>query len=140
MSQSIIFTNEINQALAQLLSEMDFNKLFVLTDENTAHYVAPKFGETLYTHNAININTTNITTSIYILYFFWNKSNIEGCRGTPLPQRTKHKRIETFIKKCYNVCRFCTTIASLWRGRWQNEVLTEGEKRKWKNITKPTFP
>ena len=55
MSQSIIFTNEINQALAQLLSEMDFNKLFVLTDENTAHYVAPKFGETLYTHNAINI-------------------------------------------------------------------------------------
>lgn len=55
MAQKIIFTNDINNALNQVLEDIDFNKLFVLTDVNTSHYVAPKFGETFYTHNAINI-------------------------------------------------------------------------------------
>lgn len=55
MSQKIIFTNEVNQALNEVLEELDYNKLFVLTDINTSHFVLPKFKDTLSKHNAINI-------------------------------------------------------------------------------------
>ena len=52
MAQNIIFTNEVNQALEQVLESMDFNKLFVLTDVNTAHFVLPKFGTSLSKYGA----------------------------------------------------------------------------------------
>lgn len=55
MSQSVIFTNEINKALDNVLSNENFNKLFVLTDTNTARFVLPKFSETLSKYNATNI-------------------------------------------------------------------------------------
>lgn len=56
MAQNIIFTNEVNQALEQVLESMDFNKLFVLTDVNTAHFVMPKFGTSLSKYGATNIS------------------------------------------------------------------------------------
>lgn len=56
MAQNIIFTNEVNQALEQVLESMDFNKLFVLTDVNTAHFVLPKFGTSLSKYGATNIS------------------------------------------------------------------------------------
>lgn len=55
MSQSVIFTNEINNALDNVLSNENFNKLFVLTDTNTSRFVLPKFSETLSKYNATNI-------------------------------------------------------------------------------------
>lgn len=55
MSQTVIFTNEINQVLDNALSNIDFNKLFILTDTNTVDCVLPKLNETLSKHNVINI-------------------------------------------------------------------------------------
>ena len=45
----------------------------------------------------------------------------------PLPQRTRHKRIETFIEKCYSVCGFYTVIASLVIGSQRYFNLKRGK-------------
>lgn len=75
MPQNIIFTNEVNTALEKVLSEMDFNKLFVLTDVNTEHFVAPKFSESLSKYNAthITIKAGDMNKNINSLTQVWKQ-------------------------------------------------------------------
>lgn len=80
MSQSIIFTNEVNKALEKVLTETDFNKLFVLTDMNTAHFVLPKFNDTLSRHNAINITIKagDVNKNAESLAYVWKQLGENG--------------------------------------------------------------
>lgn len=75
MAQNIIFTNEVNQALEQVLESMDFNKLFVLTDVNTAHFVLPKFGTSLSKYGATNIsiNAGDVSKNVESLMQVWKQ-------------------------------------------------------------------
>ena len=41
MSQSILFTKNISQAIEETLSLYTFDKLFILTDTNTHEYALP---------------------------------------------------------------------------------------------------
>lgn len=80
MAQKIIFTNDINNALNQVLEDIDFNKLFVLTDVNTSHYVAPKLAEVFYNHNAthITIPAGDTNKNIDSLTQVWSKLGNNG--------------------------------------------------------------
>lgn len=80
MSQRIIFTNEINRALDEVLGSMSFNKVFFLTDTNTSHFVLPKFGEMLYQYNAteISIKAGDINKNVESLALVWKQLGEHG--------------------------------------------------------------
>lgn len=80
MAQKIIFTNEINKALSQVLADIDHNKLFVLTDVNTSHFVEPKISESLSKHNAINITIPagDVNKNIDSLAHVWKELGENG--------------------------------------------------------------
>lgn len=80
MPQNIIFTNEVNKALEELLDGMDFNKLFVLTDVNTQYFVAPKFTEVLAKHNAthITIKSGDMHKNVESLTQVWKQLGDNG--------------------------------------------------------------
>lgn len=80
MSQRIIFTNEVNRALNEVLGEMEFNRAFVLTDVNTSHFVAPKFDESLNRHNACNITIKagDVNKNVESLTHVWKQLGEQG--------------------------------------------------------------
>lgn len=80
MSQKIIFTNEVNRALDEVLGAMSFNKVFFLTDSNTSRFVAPKFGETLNKYNAteITINAGDVNKNVESLAHVWKRLGEQG--------------------------------------------------------------
>lgn len=80
MAQKIIFTNEINTALTQVLADINYNRLFVLTDENTATLVAPKLDEALAAHNATNITIQagDVNKNIESLAHVWKELGEKG--------------------------------------------------------------
>ena len=80
MAQKIIFTNEINTALTQVLADINYNSLFVLTDENTATLVAPKLDEALAAHNATNITIQagDVNKNIESLAHVWKELGENG--------------------------------------------------------------
>lgn len=53
--QTILFTNEINQAINKIVSEIAHNKLFILTDSNTNKYVLPLIADNEYIQKGIVI-------------------------------------------------------------------------------------
>ncbi len=75
MAQNIIFTNEISQALNEVLDSVEYNRLFVLTDENTLHYVLPKFAEVLSLRQAtiITIPAGDVNKNIDSLAQVWRE-------------------------------------------------------------------
>ena len=80
MAQKIIFTNEINTALTQVLADINYNRLFVLTDENTATLVAPKLDEALAAYNATNITIQagDVNKNIESLAHVWKELGENG--------------------------------------------------------------
>ena len=80
MAQDIIFTNEVSQALDNVLEGMNFNKLFVLTDVNTSQLVLPKVDEVLKKHNAITITigAGDVNKNIESLAHVWKELGENG--------------------------------------------------------------
>lgn len=78
MPQKIIFSNEINQAVKNVLDEMEYNKLFVLTDVNTQHFVMPKFSESLRNATNITIKSGDINKNIESLTHVWKQLGENG--------------------------------------------------------------
>lgn len=78
MPQKIIFSNEINQAVKNVLDEMEYNKLFVLTDVNTQHFVMPKFSESLRKATNITIKAGDINKNIESLTHVWKQLGENG--------------------------------------------------------------
>lgn len=78
MPQKIIFSNEINQAVKNVLDEMEYNKLFVLTDVNTQHFVMPKFSESLRNATNITIKAGDINKNIESLTHVWKQLGENG--------------------------------------------------------------
>ena len=80
MAQNIIFTNEVSQALDKVLEGMDFNKLFVLTDVNTAKCVLPKVEDVFTKRNAtiITINAGDVSKNIDSLAHVWKELGENG--------------------------------------------------------------
>ena len=78
MSQKIIFTNDVNNAVKNILGDMDYNKLFVLTDENTQHYVMPIFCETLGNAFNITIKAGDINKNVESLTHIWEQLGTNG--------------------------------------------------------------
>ena len=54
-NQRIIFTNEISAAIDEALANIDYNRLFVLTDTNTAYFVLPRLADNAHIAGAHNI-------------------------------------------------------------------------------------
>lgn len=78
MSQKIIFTNNVNDAIKSILDDMDYNKLFVLTDVNTRHYVMPIFCETLVNAIDITIQAGDTNKNIESLAHVWKTLGENG--------------------------------------------------------------
>ena len=78
MSQKIIFTNDVNNAVKNILGDMDYNKLFVLTDENTLHYVMPIFCETLGNAIIITIPAGDVNKNVESLSHVWKQLGDNG--------------------------------------------------------------
>lgn len=80
MAQDIIFTNEVSQALDNVLEGMNFNKLFVLTDVNTSQLVLPKVDEVLKKYNAITITigAGDVNKNIESLAHVWKELGENG--------------------------------------------------------------
>lgn len=80
MAQDIIFTNEVSQALDNVLEGMNFNKLFVLTDVNTSQLVLPKVDEVLKKHNAITITigAGDVNKNLESLAHVWKELGENG--------------------------------------------------------------
>lgn len=80
MAQKIIFSNDINTALCQVLEGLEYNKLFVLSDENTAHFVLPKFASLFHDLNAINITIPagDVNKNIDSLALVWKQLGDNG--------------------------------------------------------------
>lgn len=53
--QRIIFTNEVSAAIDEALSAIDYNRLFVLTDTNTRHFVLPRLADNSHIAKAVVI-------------------------------------------------------------------------------------
>ncbi|MGM9804196.1 MAG: 3-dehydroquinate synthase [Muribaculaceae bacterium] len=51
--QNIIFTNDLNNALNDILSNKTYNRLFVITDSNTRQMVLPKLAQNSHIANAV---------------------------------------------------------------------------------------
>ena len=54
-NQRIIFTNDISAAIDEALANIDYNRLFVLTDTNTAYFVLPRLADNAHIAGAHNI-------------------------------------------------------------------------------------
>ncbi|MBQ7942272.1 MAG: 3-dehydroquinate synthase [Muribaculaceae bacterium] len=80
MSQKIIFTNDVNQAIEKTLDGVDYNKLFVLTDINTAHFVMPKFKDTLSKNGVIDITikSGDVNKNLESLSHVWKQLGENG--------------------------------------------------------------
>lgn len=78
MSQKIIFTNNVNDAVKSILDDMDYNKLFVLTDVNTRHYVMPIFCETLVNTIDITIQAGDTNKNMESLAHVWKTLGENG--------------------------------------------------------------
>lgn len=78
MSQKIIFTNDVNNAVKSILDDMDYNKLFVLTDVNTRHYVMPIFCETLVNAIDITIQAGDTNKNMESLAHVWKTLGENG--------------------------------------------------------------
>lgn len=78
MSQKIIFTNNVNDAVKSILDDMDYNKLFVLTDVNTRHYVMPIFCETLVNAIDITIQAGDTNKNMESLAHVWKTLGENG--------------------------------------------------------------
>ena len=46
MAQGITYTNHVGEAIDAFLNDCDFNRLFIIADENTARLVLPRIGST----------------------------------------------------------------------------------------------
>lgn len=53
--QNIVFTNNVSQALSDILSSKSFNRLFVITDSNTRQHVLPRLDDNTYIANATTV-------------------------------------------------------------------------------------
>lgn len=73
--QKILFTNNIDKALDDILSEMSYNKLFVITDVNTHHFVFPDIANNKYISKAteITIKAGDINKNIDSLTYVWKQ-------------------------------------------------------------------
>lgn len=78
MSQKIIFTNNVNDAVKSILDDIDYNKLFVLTDVNTRHYVMPIFCETLVNAIDITIQAGDTNKNMESLAHVWKTLGENG--------------------------------------------------------------
>lgn len=87
MQQSIIFNNNVCKALKEVLNNLTFNKVFVLTDTNTERLVLPKLKDTLLEYNATNITIKagDINKNIESITHVWERlSNCEATRNSVL--------------------------------------------------------
>lgn len=80
MAQKIIFTNEVSQALDQTLEGLNFNKLFVLTDNNTKQLVLPSLQSMLSKYNATNISIPagDINKNVESMAHVWKELGENG--------------------------------------------------------------
>lgn len=78
MSQKIIFSNNVNQAIKNVLDEMEYNKLFVLTDVNTKYFVMPLFKEALGNATEITIKAGDINKNSESLIQVWKQLSDNG--------------------------------------------------------------
>ncbi len=87
MQQSIIFNNDVGQTLRNVLNDLTFNKVFVLTDTNTERLVLPKLKAYLLEYNAtdITIKAGDVNKSIEGLSHVWDRlSNCGATRNSVL--------------------------------------------------------
>ena len=56
--QELLFTNHVSEALSELLTGMQANRVFVLTDENTRREVLPRLSENAFVKDAAIITPT----------------------------------------------------------------------------------
>lgn len=82
MQQSIIFNNNVSEALKEVLNNLTFNKVFVLTDTNTERLVLPKLNETLIEYNATNITIKagDVNKNIESITHVWER--LGNCGAT----------------------------------------------------------
>ena len=73
--QTIFFTNDIDKVLDDILSKMSYNKLFILTDVNTHHFVFPDIADNKYLSraNVIRIKAGDINKNIESASYVWKQ-------------------------------------------------------------------
>lgn len=73
--QTILFTNNIDKALDDILSKISYNRLFVLTDVNTHHFVFPNIANNKYISQAtiIKIKAGDINKNIESASYVWKQ-------------------------------------------------------------------
>ncbi|MFI3239177.1 MAG: 3-dehydroquinate synthase [Bacteroidales bacterium] len=73
--QIILFTNEINEAINKIATEIAHNKLFILTDSNTKKYVLPLIADNEYVKgaNMITIEVGDANKNLNSTVAIWSK-------------------------------------------------------------------
>jgi 3-dehydroquinate synthase len=79
MGQNIIFTNDVGSALDSILDNKDYNRLFVLADENTARLVLPAVGsKCLNNARVITIGAGDVSKTLDTLTTVWQQLDEGG--------------------------------------------------------------
>ena len=80
MEQKIIFTSDINNSLREILSEISYDKLFILTDLNTEKECLPLFNPVLSEINyfLITVGAGDDEKNLSSLSFIWDKLSSSG--------------------------------------------------------------
>lgn len=78
--QQIIFSNNVSNAIDNILSNLSFNKLFVLTDENTATHVLPLLMDNKHIAEAqhISIKAGDLNKNIESTAHVWQQLGEKG--------------------------------------------------------------
>ncbi len=78
--QTILFTNQISDAINQIVSSIEHNKLFVLTDSNTYRYVLPLIADNPHIKGAevITIEAGESYKNLDSTTIIWNKLQAGG--------------------------------------------------------------
>lgn len=80
MPQNLIFTNEVEQALVELLSRKDFNKLCIIADTNSKRCVLDQLhGRPLGSASLITIKPGEENKNIETLMQVWQQLGEAGC-------------------------------------------------------------
>ena len=73
--QELLFTNHVSEALSELLTGMQANRVFVLTDENTRREVLPRLSENAFVKDAaiIEIPAGDMNKNLDSLSHVWQE-------------------------------------------------------------------
>lgn len=78
--QNIVFTNDLDTALNNILDAVQYNKLFVITDSNTQKCVLPRLKTNKHIANAVNVNIEagDVNKNIDSLVSVWKQIGENG--------------------------------------------------------------